>query len=159
MQVNDIAKRAGVPAHVVRYYTKLKLLSPTRNPNNQYREYTVSDVQRVKFIRRAKYLGFTLADVRAILSDADKGESACSKARVLIKQRLAEHAERIKALQALQQRMSDAISVWDTMPDNTPTGHSLCHLIETVTATDEEADSSHADIEEILANGYSKWED
>ncbi len=142
MQVSEVARKAGVPAHVVRYYTKLKLLKPGRDPNNRYRDYSESDVHRVKFIRRAKWLGFTLADVRAILHDADRGESACPKARALIEQRLAEHGERIKALLALHGRMTEATEVWKTLPDETPNGHSLCHLIERVTAADEDGADS-----------------
>ncbi len=157
MQVSEVAKQAGVPAHVVRYYTKLKLLSPKRNPNNGYRDYGAADVDRVKFIRRAKWLGFTLADVRSILHDADGGESACPKARALIEKRLAEHGERIQAMLALHRRMTEAIDVWKTMPDDTPNGHSLCHLIERVTATGDEDGDSPNDIHQILDQGDQHW--
>lgn len=157
MQVREVAKKAGVPAHVVRYYTKLNLLKPGRDPNNRYRDYSESDVRRVKFIRRAKRLGFTLADARAILHDADKGESACPKARALIEQRLAEHGERIQALMALHRRMTEAIEVWKTLPDDTPDGHSLCHLIERVTDTDEEHIDSLADINQLFDMGHRQW--
>jgi len=111
----------------------------------------------VKFIRRAKWLGFTLADVRSILHDADSGESACPKARGLIEQRLAEHGERLQALLALHRRMTKAIEVWRTMPDDTPNSNSLCHLIEHVTATDDEESNSSLDVDLILDQGDEQW--
>ncbi len=157
MQVSELAKEARVPAHVVRYYTKLKLLSPTRDPNNRYRHYGASDVHRVKFIRRAKWLGFTLADVRAILRDADSGESACPKARALIERRLTEHGERIQALLKLHRRMTEAIEVWKTMPDDTPNGDSLCHLIERVISLDDGDSHSTIDVSQILDQGGEQW--
>lgn len=63
MFVNEVAKSAEVSADAVRYYSRIGLLSPTRNPENSYREYTHQDVSRVRFIRKAKWLGFTLKDI------------------------------------------------------------------------------------------------
>jgi len=42
MHVKELAKRANVPAHVIRYYTKIGLLRPNRDPSNRYREYSDS---------------------------------------------------------------------------------------------------------------------
>ena len=52
MIANEIAKSAGVSANVVRYYSRIGLLNPTRNPDDGYHEYTSQDVIRVRFIRK-----------------------------------------------------------------------------------------------------------
>ena len=84
MIANEVAKTAGVSANVVRYYSRIGLLNPTRNPDNGYREYTPQDVIRVRFIRKAKWLGFTLKDVKVILEEADSGKSPCGEVRRII---------------------------------------------------------------------------
>lgn len=132
MHVNELAKQAEVPAHVVRYYTQEGLLRPKRDPKNHYREYAESDVYRVRFIRRAKWLGFTLRDVKAILHDADRGVSPCPEVREIIKLRARENRERLDALTRLQYRVEEAIARWQRMPDRLPDHGSLCHLIDTV---------------------------
>ena len=81
MRVTELAKFAGVAPYVVRYYSQIGLLAPSRDPENGYRNYTTSDVNRVRFIRRAKLLGFKLSDIRLILGDADHGRSPCPRIR------------------------------------------------------------------------------
>ncbi|HEY5568980.1 MAG TPA: MerR family transcriptional regulator, partial [Gammaproteobacteria bacterium] len=85
MTVNDLATRAGVPPHVVRYYTRRGLLHPKRNARNGYREYAAADLYRLKFICRAKRVGFTLTDIEMILGDADRGVSPCLQVRRLVR--------------------------------------------------------------------------
>lgn len=132
MRVNELAKQTGVEAHVVRYYTQIGLLRPTRDPKNRYREFAASDVYRVRFIRRAKWLGFTLKDVRVILADADAGRSPCPEVRAIVRIRARQNGERLEQLQELQRRIEDAVAVWETLPDRRPTHDSLCHLIDTI---------------------------
>lgn len=136
MYVNELAKRAGVEAHVVRFYTQTGLLHPGRDPKNRYRKYADPDVYRVRFIRRARWLGFTLQDVKTILGDADSGVSPCSAVRELIKLRALENHERLEDLRRLQARVDEAVSIWESMPDRPPDHESLCHLIDAVAQDD-----------------------
>lgn len=136
MHVKELAKQAGVPAHVIRYYTQVNLLKPKRDPNNRYREYAASDVYRVRFVRRAKRLGFTLRDVNAILRDADAGKAPCPDVREIIRLRARENHERLEELQRLQARVDEAVAMWERMPDLPPDHDSLCHLIDAVATAD-----------------------
>lgn len=137
MQVKQLASMTGVPAHVIRYYTQIGLLTPERDPKNRYREYANSDINRVRFIRRAKWLGFTLRDVRSILSDVDGGVSPCPKVRRLIEHRSRENRSRLNEYIRLQSRVEKAIQLWETLPDQPPDHDSLCHLVESVAAVAE----------------------
>lgn len=136
MQVNELAKQTGIPAHVVRYYTKIGLLTPKRYPHNRYRDYATSDVYRVRFIRRVKWLGFTLRDVKTILHDADRGVSPCPEVSEIIKLRARENRERLAELRRLQARVEEAVARWETLPDKPPDHENLCHLIDTVAQAD-----------------------
>ncbi len=69
MFANQLAKAVGIKSSVIRYYTRIGLLHPDRNPDNGYRQYAPADVERVRIIRKAKWLGFTLGDVKPSWSE------------------------------------------------------------------------------------------
>ena len=65
--IGELARRAGVAIDTVRYYERNQLLDPAGRLASGYRRYGDSELRRLRFIRRAKALGFSLADVRALL--------------------------------------------------------------------------------------------
>ncbi|CBV43736.1 MerR family transcriptional regulator [Halomonas elongata] len=130
MKVIDLARRAGVTAETVRHYTREGLLAPERDPDNGYQRYDSTDLERLRFIQRARTLGFSVAEIRQILEHADHGDSPCPLVRDLMAERLPEIRARIRELEALASRMEQALEAWSDMPDGTPDGHSLCRLIE-----------------------------
>ncbi|WP_280540722.1 MerR family transcriptional regulator [Chromohalobacter sp. 11-W] len=132
MKVSDLARAAGVTGETVRHYTREGLLHPQRDPDNGYQLYDADDLNRLRFIQRARTLGFSLREVREILEHADHGDSPCPMVRDLLAERLPEIQSRIRELQALATRMENALTTWRDMPDGTPDGHSLCRLIESL---------------------------
>ncbi|GAA0575301.1 MerR family DNA-binding protein [Halomonas salifodinae] len=130
MKVIELARAAGVSGETVRHYTREGLLHPSRDPDNGYQRYGPRDLERLRFIQRARTLGFSVAEIRDILAHADQGDSPCPLVRDLLASRLPEIHARIAELQALAKRMEQALSTWEAMPDGTPDGHSLCRLIE-----------------------------
>ena len=130
MTVNDIATRAEVAPDTVRYYTRVGLLKPHKNPENGYKIFKKNDVMRLRFIRQAQTLGFTLKEIGEILGDADAGSSPCPKVRDIIARHIAENRKKIEELQRLQERMEAALEKWSDMPDGVPDGLHVCHLIE-----------------------------
>ena len=130
MTVNELARLAGVPAHVVRYYTQRGLLDPKRNTRNGYREYRPSDVYRLQFICRAKTVGFTLSDITLILRDADGGVAPCAQVREIVQLRSKENEQRLADAQRLQRRIREAMQTWERIPDLPPDHQSLCRLID-----------------------------
>ncbi|UYG08137.1 MerR family transcriptional regulator [Halomonas sp. M4R1S46] len=130
MKVSELARQTGVTAETVRHYTREGLLRPERNPDNGYQLYDETDLERLRFIQRARTLGFGVAEIREILEQADQGDSPCPLVRDLLASRLPEIRARIRELEALASRMEQALDAWAEMPDGTPDGHSLCRLIE-----------------------------
>jgi DNA-binding transcriptional MerR regulator len=137
--VNELAIQADSPAHVVRYYTRIGLLKPRAQQENGYRLFGSQDARRLRFIRLAKRLGFTLNEIRQITEHADHGESPCGEVRRIIQDHIEENRAKIEEMLVLQTRMEDALKTWETMPDGIPHGHHVCHLIESF---DDEADES-----------------
>lgn len=135
LTVGEIAKKTGVSAHTVRYYVREGLLVPNKQPENSYSLFSSKEVSRLRFIRTAKMLGFTLNEIHQILENAQMGESPCTDVREIIQQHILDNRRRIEELQQLQQRMERAVVKWEAMPDSTPDGHSICHLIESMSET------------------------
>ncbi|MDI5919597.1 MerR family transcriptional regulator [Halomonas sp. LR5S13] len=130
MKVSELARLAGVTAETVRHYIREGLLHPERHPENGYQLFGQKDLDRLRFIQRARTLGFGVAEIRDILDHADHGDSPCPMVRDLLASRLPQIRERIRELQSLASRMEQALAAWEEMPDGTPDGHSLCRLIE-----------------------------
>ncbi len=68
MQIGQLARQAGVPIDTVRYYERNGLLPTPSRRESGYRDYEVRDVSQLRFVRRAKALGFTLNEVRELLA-------------------------------------------------------------------------------------------
>lgn len=82
MRVKEVERITGVHSHTIRYYSRLGLLAPQRNPANRYREFDCSDIRRLRFIRQAKALGFELQEIELILRRIGKitGLFSCCQA-------------------------------------------------------------------------------
>lgn len=131
LTVTELARQSDTTPHAVRYYTRKGLLQPQRNPENNYRLYKPSEVRWLKFVRQAKALGYTLAEIRDIMHDADQGQSPCPRVREILLKHIEENRKQLESLMELQLRMETALEQWADMPDGIPDGHSVCHLIET----------------------------
>jgi len=140
MIANEVAKSVGVSADVVRYYSRIGLLNPARNPDNGYRIYTPQDVNHVQFIRKAKWLGFTLKDVKTILGGADSGHSPCGEVRRIISERVLENQRRLEQLHETQARMERAMAYLALQSDSTPGNENICGLIEDLACNEEVLD-------------------
>ena len=132
LTVNELAVQANAPAHVVRYYTRIGLISPASQQENGYRLFALQDAARLRFIRMAKNLGFTLNEIRQIIEHAELGGSPCEDVRRIIQNHIEENRVKIDEMLKLQTRMESALQKWEKMPDGVPDGTSICHLIESV---------------------------
>lgn len=130
MKIGELSRCSGVSRDAIRHYIALGLLVPSRDPGNGYQLFDDRALARLQFIRSARHLGLQLADIQAIFGDAERAGSPCPRVRGLMEGRIAETRRRIAELQLLCDRMEIAMEAWRTMPDCTPTGDSVCHLIE-----------------------------
>jgi DNA-binding transcriptional MerR regulator len=107
--IGRLVDAAGVNVETVRYYERRGLLEPPVRHGSDYREYADTDVARLRFIRRAKALGFTLAEIRELLTAADSGcaDGVLVAARAKLTQVEADRAE----LDALRARLARLVDV------------------------------------------------
>jgi MerR family Zn(II)-responsive transcriptional regulator of zntA len=130
MTVNEFSRRSDVAAHVVRYYARIGLLEPVRHPVNGYKLFSRADAMRLRFIRNAQRLGYSLEEIRSFLALSGKGKSVCREVRAILRRHLIENQAKLEDLTALQQRMERALELWETLPDGKPDDTRVCHLIE-----------------------------
>ncbi len=133
MTVKKIANRTGMTADAVRYYTRIGLLHPVRDPENDYRLFASGDIHRLLFIKRAKLIGFKLTEVAEIFADVEKGISPCPRVRSILQQHINQNRQHLDELNALQSRMEHAVRQWQHMDDGIPGEDSICYLIESFT--------------------------
>lgn len=104
MNIGDASERSSLPAKTIRYYEDIGLLKPGRSENG-YRDYSTSDVHRLKFLQRSRSLGFSVEECRQLLSlygDTHR-ESADVKAMAEVK--LGEVDRKIAELQSLRETL------------------------------------------------------
>ena len=105
-----LAQRAGIGPETIRYYERIGLLDEPRRNRAGHRIYEPSDLTRLVFIRRAQELGFSLEDVRELLSLRLKEVAECSHVERRAIRRLADVRKRIRDLERVEQGLRELIA-------------------------------------------------
>lgn len=111
MTIGALARAAGVGVDTVRFYEREGLLPQPARRASGYRQYTAATAQRLRFIRRAKELGFSLDEIRDLLALSADRERGVSGVKQRAEARAAEVERRIRELRRMQrglQRLIDA---------------------------------------------------
>lgn len=145
LHVSELARLADVTPATVRYYSRIGLLSPSREPENGYRCFSPADRRRVAFIRRAQSLGLTIGDIKILLESVDQGDTPCHRVRTLVEERLQAVQNQVAKLKATEHRITHALTTWDGMDEQTPTKGELCPLIDRVNLSMPPLAGSHSD--------------
>jgi len=82
LTVGQLARAAGVPAKTILYYEQVGVLPMPRRSGAGYRHYSRHDVHRLLFIRRARALGLSLANLKALTAELDSGECLTMRPRL-----------------------------------------------------------------------------
>lgn len=130
MRVVELANALSTTPDTVRYYTRIGLIDPIKSPENGYKYYGKAEQQRLKFILNARQLDFSVEEIREILTESDKGHTACPMVRKIIEHKLVETEKQFQSALLLREKLKQAISDWQKKPDKAPTGHMICHLID-----------------------------
>ena len=109
LEIGEVARRAGVRASAVRYYEKQGLIAPERG-NGGRRVFTNESLERIALIRYAKALGFSLRDIRKLLSGYADGTPAGARWSELASAKLVEIDALLRRVEGMRdglQRISD----------------------------------------------------
>lgn len=118
MNIGDAATRSGLPAKTIRYYEEIGLLRPPRAENG-YRHYGERELHKLRFLQRARSLGFTIEECRHLLSLYEDRGRASADVRALATERIADVDAKIAELQAMKATLSRLVHAChgDDRPD------------------------------------------
>lgn len=129
--VGEVASQTGVSVDTVRHYERKGLLQDVARDGSGYRRYPAGTVTRIRVIRRALGIGFTLDELARVFRQRAAGRPPCGQVRALAAQKLAQLDERIAAMTALRAALADIVAGWEQRLQNTPDG-GFAHLLETL---------------------------
>lgn len=108
MTIGVLARQAGVNLETIRYYQRRGLLPEPAKPLGGIRRYSDIDVTRIKFIKRAQHLGFSLEEVGALLKLQDG--THCTEARAIAVEKLADVRKRLEGLRGIEQTLQALVA-------------------------------------------------
>ncbi|QBD82910.1 MerR family transcriptional regulator [Ktedonosporobacter rubrisoli] len=109
--IGQVARRAGVGVETVRFYEREGLLSePTRRASG-YRQYSLEAIKRIRFIKRAKLLGFSLKEILELLTLRVDAQTTCSQVKERAETKLVEVEQKIVELQHMRQALLQVASL------------------------------------------------
>ena len=118
MNIGDVSNRSGLPAKTIRYYEEIGLIQPMRGTNG-YRAFGDKDLHKLAFLGRARALGFTIEDCRALLALYEDETRASADVKSIANDHLAQIDAKIVDLGAMRDTLSHLIKecAGDQRPD------------------------------------------
>jgi MerR family mercuric resistance operon transcriptional regulator len=108
MTIGKLHQRTGVLVETIRYYERIGILPRPARTQSGYRRYGLADAKRLTLVKRARELGFSLAEIRALLSLAGDGRR-CADARAIAEQHVADIRTKIADLRTMKRVLDRAI--------------------------------------------------
>jgi DNA-binding transcriptional MerR regulator len=111
LTVGQLARAAGVSAKTIRYYEQVGVLPRPRRSATGYRQYSRHDVHRLLFIRRARVLGLSLANLKTLTAELDSGECLTMRPRLhaLVTEQLRTIQQQIAEFQLLERQLAQVL--------------------------------------------------
>lgn len=122
LRAGELARAVGVSADTLHHYERKGVLAPSRRSANGYREYPLEAVARVRLVRRALGIGFTLDELAQIFRARDRGGVPCREVRALAASKLAGVEERLRELVSVREELRAVVGEWDARLAKTPAG-------------------------------------
>jgi MerR family transcriptional regulator, mercuric resistance operon regulatory protein len=121
-----LARLAHVSPETIRFYEREGILPETLRAPNGYRIYSIADAERIRFVRRAKGLGFTLDQIRDLLKLQDTAGPACLSVKTLLAEKLAVVREKKTEIERLENQITSALKQCDRALEKSINGQPAC---------------------------------
>lgn len=125
LTIGRLAKAAGVNVETIRYYQRVSLLTEPVKPYDGFRVYPDETIDRIRFIKRAQKLGFSLQDIAHLL---ELGDGHCDDVREQAEAKLSQVEAQIKDLQSMRKTLKKLISEC-----NTDSESGCCPIVQSLT--------------------------
>ena len=118
LTIGNLAKRSGVNVETIRYYQRRGLLQEPSKPSGGFRQYPQESVKRVRFIKRAQMLGFTLEEIQGLLALDER--TACTETREIAAHKLELIAQKIADLSKMKKSLARLVRSCDASAAGAP---------------------------------------
>lgn len=102
MNISQAAHACGLPNKTIRYYEEIGLVIPGRQEGNDYRVYSLSDVAQLRFLQRARAVGFSLDECRELLTLYANPQRRCGQVKALVNEKIIQVDQQLIALHAMR---------------------------------------------------------
>ena len=105
MNIGDASKASGVSSKMIRYYEQIGLIKPAHRTDSSYRIYTENDIHTLRFIRRARDLGFSIEQIRELLGLWRNRSRSSAAVKRIAARHIADLEARIAELRSMMQAL------------------------------------------------------
>lgn len=109
MNIGEAARRSGIPAKTIRYYEEIGLIDPADRTQAGYRSYDAKQIEILRFIQRARGLGFSVKDVESLLALWQDRARASADVKSLAREQVQRIEEKIAELRSMQKTLETLI--------------------------------------------------
>jgi MerR family mercuric resistance operon transcriptional regulator len=110
LTIGKLAEATGVNLETIRYYERIKLMPPPDRTQGGHRAYETAHLRRLAFIRRARELGFSIEEIRALLALAIPDNASCAKVREIAEVHLGDVRAKLADLARLERILADTVA-------------------------------------------------
>jgi len=119
LTIGEVAKRSNVTVEAIRFYEKKLLILKPHRTTSGYRQYTADTVKRILFIQRAKVVGFSLKEIRELLSLKEISNSHANDEKSNLKGKIDDINKRILVLNEIRNALTTLHDPSDSLPKST----------------------------------------
>lgn len=110
LPIGELSRTTGVNVVTIRFYEKIRMLPAPLRTEGGHRVYGPKEARILTFIHRGRELGFSLADIRALLNLGGPGKASCAEVREIAKHHLDDIRTKIRDLEKLERLLSNTVA-------------------------------------------------
>ena len=131
LQIGEVARGSGTPVDTIRYYEKTGLIDKPSRSEGGFRKYARESVEKLRFIRKAQSLGFSLREIKGIIQCSKEGlKPCCNLVRKLFTQKVSEFETKIQELEGMKHELESLLSDWVSPKEAKKKSYAVCPQIE-----------------------------
>ena len=136
MKIGELASITGLTIETIRYYERESLLPRHARTEGGYRIFGAEDLERLDFIKRAKRLGFSLAEIRDVLAVRASDQPTCIHVKTLLDKKVEEVDRALRELAEFRKDLAGLRKSSEALEDCRPSGGRICSIVETASVHD-----------------------